>query len=76
MCSERSGPQAAGHATGLLMLFGNAGGVLVIVAMQLVRSDASYVPAIWLLVALLLVALGVALSLRREARQVAASGRA
>jgi len=62
MCSELAGPTSAGYATGLLMLMGNGGGVVVIVAMQLVKGDGpSYLPAVWLMLGLLVVAFGLAL---------------
>jgi cyanate permease len=61
MCSELAGPLSAGYATGILMLAGNAGGVVVIVAMQLVRGDApTYLRAVWLLLGLLVVAFALA----------------
>ncbi len=66
MCSELAGRASAGYATGVLMLAGNAGGVVVITAMQLLRGDApTYESAIWLLLGLLLLALVLA-SLVRE----------
>jgi nitrate/nitrite transporter NarK len=34
MCSELAGPASAGYATGLLMLAGNTGGVVMIEAMH------------------------------------------
>ena len=58
MCSELAGPASAGYATGWLMLLGNAGGVVVIVAMQLVKGDSpSYLPAVWLMLALLVLSI-------------------
>ncbi len=51
---EQSGPKRAGAATGMLMLTGNAGAVVVIIAMQLVKGDAvSWINAVWLMLALL-----------------------
>ena len=41
MTEEQSGPERAGAATGLLMLTGNAGAVVVIIAMQLVKGDST-----------------------------------
>jgi MFS family permease len=62
MCSELAGPASAGYATGLLMLMGNAGGVVVIVAMPLVKGDGpSYLPAVWLMLGLLVLAVLLAL---------------
>lgn len=54
MCAQLAGMHAAGSATSLLMLAGNAGGVAVIVAMPAVKgAGPDYGPAVWLLVALL-----------------------
>jgi predicted MFS family arabinose efflux permease len=56
MCSEQVGEKQAGTATGILMLLGNAGGVVVILAMQFMKSDTSgFRPSIYLLLALLIV---------------------
>jgi len=61
MGSELAGPASAGYATGILMLAGNAGGVVVIIAMQLVKGDApTYLPAVWLMLGLLFAALALA----------------
>ena len=61
MCSELAGPPSAGHATGILMLAGNAGGVVVIIAMQLVKGSApTHLRAVWLLLGLLATALALA----------------
>lgn len=57
MCARVAGDRAAGSATGLLMLFGNAGGVVVIVSMQLVKGDApTFERAVALLYALVALA--------------------
>lgn len=78
MCVELSGRRRAGLATAALMMFGNAGGVVVIVAMQLVKGDGgSFRPSVALLVALLVLAIGLAMRVRetfheREAPLVAA----
>jgi predicted MFS family arabinose efflux permease len=62
MCAALAGEAAAGSATGLLMLFGNAGGVLVIIAMVLVKGDApTFERATYLLYGI--VALAIALAL-------------
>jgi predicted MFS family arabinose efflux permease len=53
MCSELAGEARAGAATSVLMLAGNAGGVLVIVAMALLKDGASWDPAVLLLFGLL-----------------------
>jgi hypothetical protein len=58
MCSQIVGPRSAGAATSLVLLAGTAGGVVVIVAMPLVNGDRSdYLPAVFLLVALLAITL-------------------
>ncbi len=41
MSAEQAGTRLAGSATGLLMLSGNAGGVIVIIAMQVVKGEAA-----------------------------------
>ncbi len=54
MCSELAGAKLAGAATSILMLAGNAGGVLVIVAMVLLKDgDGGWGPAVLLLFGLL-----------------------
>jgi nitrate/nitrite transporter NarK len=58
MCSELAGQSSAGYATGLLMLVGNAGGVVTIVAMDAVKGEGgSYRPSVWLLLGLLVMAI-------------------
>jgi predicted MFS family arabinose efflux permease len=65
MCSELAGPARVGAATGLLMLTGNAGGVIVILAMQWVKSDQTgFAPAVHLMAALLVVGIVLALLVR------------
>ena len=65
MCSELAGPVRVGAATGILMLAGNAGGVLVIMAMQWVKSDLTgFKPAVHLLAALLTLAIPLAAFVR------------
>jgi predicted MFS family arabinose efflux permease len=55
MCGQLAGPRAAGAATSVLMLTGNAGGVAVIVAMPLVNGARhDFHPAVILMTALLL----------------------
>lgn len=62
MCSELSGRASAGYATGLLMLAGNTGGVVTIVSMDAVKGEgASFRPAVWLMLGLLLVAIALSL---------------
>jgi nitrate/nitrite transporter NarK len=65
MCAELAGASAAGRATGILMLMGNAGGVVVSVAMPLVKGDApTYLAAVWLLMGTVAVAIVLALVVR------------
>jgi predicted MFS family arabinose efflux permease len=65
MCSELSGKERAGNATGLLMLMGNGGGVVVILAMDFVHGDApTWMPAVWLLLAVLVVTVVLAFRVR------------
>ncbi len=74
LCGELAGPAAAGNAMGILMLAGNAGGVVVIVAMPLVRGDApDFLPAVWLLFALLVLGLAIGARLTDPARSAAPS---
>jgi MFS family permease len=64
MCSEVAGEAMAGSATGILMLAGNAGGVVVIMAMEAVKSGQNdFHPAVLLMVAILVVAEGLAVLL-------------
>jgi cyanate permease len=54
MCTELAGVAAAGRATGVLLLMGNAGAVVISVAMPLVKGDApTYRPAVLFLLATL-----------------------
>lgn len=58
MSAEQAGPRLAGSATGILMLTGNAGGVIVIIAMQVVKGDApTWHGAVLLMVGLLVLTL-------------------
>ena len=58
MAAELAGPERTGLATGILMLTGNAGGVLVILAMDLVKiGPSNFLPSIFLMIGLLVVAL-------------------
>lgn len=59
---EFAGPEKAGAATGLLMLFGNAGGVVVGVAMDAVKTGPKdWSNAVWLLIGTILLSLLLAL---------------
>lgn len=54
MSARIVGPARAGGATGMLMLVGNAGGVVVPLAMQAMRGNApTFLPAVYLLLAVL-----------------------
>ena len=66
MCAQVAGQRAAGAATSLLMLAGNAGGVAVILAMDAVKAGKDYHPAVLLMVGLLAVTLVVAAALAPE----------
>ncbi|MGA2090555.1 MAG: MFS transporter [Endomicrobiales bacterium] len=60
MAEELSGPQRAGTTTGILLLAGNAGAVVVIIAMEMVKGNAStWKNALFLMMAILLVALAM-----------------
>jgi predicted MFS family arabinose efflux permease len=61
MCAQVAGARAAGAATSLLMLAGNAGGVVVILAMDAVKSGKDFHPSVLLLVGLLALTLALAL---------------
>ena len=70
MCSEHAGREHAGNATGLLMLMGNAGGVVMSLLVELVRGDSgSYLNAVWMLNGSLIVMIGLAVILREHGRQ-------
>jgi predicted MFS family arabinose efflux permease len=61
MCGQVAGDRAAGSATGLLMLFGNGGAVVVIEAMQWVKGDApTFERSVTLLYGLVAVAIALA----------------
>lgn len=65
MCEEVSGVEKAGTATGVLMLAGNAGAVIVIVLMPLVKGDAiAWTYAVYLMIFLLIITLILALRLK------------
>lgn len=56
MCEEVSGPEKAGTATGVLMLAGNAGAVVVIALMPVVKGDAVlWTNAIYLMILLVVI---------------------
>jgi predicted MFS family arabinose efflux permease len=67
--SELAGPTLAGSATGLLMLCGNAGAVIVIVAMEAIKGDSpTFERAIVFLIVLLIVAVLSATRLKETYR--------
>ena len=62
MTSQVAGIERAGAATSVLMLFGNGGGVVVILAVPLVKNAAGgFGPAVAMLVALMVVAVVLAI---------------
>jgi cyanate permease len=69
IASELAGPVLAGSATGLLMLCGNAGAVLVIIAMEMIKGDSpTFDRAIVFLIILLLIAVLAAIRLKETYR--------
>jgi len=62
MCSEWVGEEKAGSATGILMLMGNAGGVVVIIAMDALKEPL-YLRSVYLLVGILAVSFFTAMTL-------------
>jgi predicted MFS family arabinose efflux permease len=68
MCAAVAGEKAAGAATGLIMLFGNAGGVVVTVAMVVVKGDApTFERSVDVLYAVVVVGIVLALALKETA---------
>jgi nitrate/nitrite transporter NarK len=60
-----AGEQHAGEATGLIMLTGNLGGVLVILAMQLVKGDSdSWINSVYLMLGLLMLCVILSLNIK------------
>ena len=65
MCSEVAGSAHAAVATGILMLMGNAGGVIVILAMEWIKGDSpSFERSILMLLGLLVIGLGMAFRIK------------
>ena len=65
MCSEQVGEKLAGTATGILMLLGNAGGVIVIIVMEALKSDKTgFNPAVNFMFGLLVISIILSLFLR------------
>lgn len=59
------GEEHAGEATGLIMLTGNLGGVLVILAMQLVKGDSdSWINSVYLMLGLLVLCVILAFNIK------------
>jgi cyanate permease len=64
ICAELAGEDQAGSATGVLMLAGNAGGVVISMAMPLVKGEGpTFDRAVWLLLAALATAVVAVLTL-------------
>jgi predicted MFS family arabinose efflux permease len=60
-----AGEKHAGEATGLIMLTGNLGGVLVILSMQLVKGDSdSWINSVYLMLGLLVLCVILALNIK------------
>lgn len=67
MCEEIAGNEKAGAATGLLMMAGNAGAVVVIAAMPLINGEGSvWANSIYLMLALMVVALVLVVGFLKE----------
>ena len=65
MCSELAGPHLVGAATGILMLAGNLGGVLIILAMEWIKGDSpTFTRAIFLLMAVLIASVLLAVKVK------------
>ena len=70
MCEEMAGTEKAGAATGMLMLAGNAGAVVVIVLMPLVNGEGVFwTNAIYLMLSLLIITLALTLGALKETFQ-------
>lgn len=77
MCATAAGEKAAGSATGLLMLFGNGGGVAVIIGMQVVKGDApTFERAVVLLYVIVAAAIALAFFAPETFKRQAAEQRA
>ncbi|WP_136605547.1 MFS transporter [Paenibacillus dokdonensis] len=62
-----AGERHAGEATGLIMLTGNLGGVLVILTMQLVKGDSdSWINSVYLMMGLLVLCVILALNIKER----------
>jgi MFS family permease len=68
MCEELAGAEKAGAATGILMLFGNAGAVVTIVLMPVVNGEGgSWMNSVYLLFALMAITLLMIVGKLKEA---------
>ena len=69
MTEEEAGSERAGAATGVMMMTGNAGGVVISIAMQVLKGDSTeWRNAIWFPAGVLFVALLIALQVRETGR--------
>jgi predicted MFS family arabinose efflux permease len=69
MCSAVAGEKAAGAATGLIMLFGNAGGVAVTLGMVAAKGDApTFERGVDVLYAVVIVGIVIAFALKETAK--------
>ena len=67
MCEEIAGIEKAGAATGILMLAGNAGAVIVILLMPIINgSDTAWIPAIYFMLFLLIIGLALVVIALKE----------
>jgi MFS family permease len=65
MCSEWVGEARAGSATGVLMLMGNSGGVIVIMVMEAIKGT-DFRPSVYLLFVLLVLAVLISFMLKES----------
>jgi len=67
---EEAGKERAGASTGLLMMSGNLGGIIVIFLMQMLKGDgATWMPAVYFCLALLALAILFALLMKETFRK-------
>jgi cyanate permease len=70
MCEEIAGPDKAGAATGMLMLAGNAGAVVVIILMPVVNGEGtSWMNSVYLMLGLLVATLVLVVGVLKETFQ-------
>ncbi|MCR8642673.1 MFS transporter [Paenibacillus sp. N1-5-1-14] len=71
MTERIAGEKQAGEATGLMMLAGNLGGVIVIPAMQMVTgSSSTWINAVYLMLALVLASLLLTIGIKEKKQDV------